>query len=111
MVGEARLDTKEKGRQKEVVVHIKITRAMADLKLKLNKMFGIIRVVFGNPSLRNIVVGLHKASDNFKAWTWDLKEFKDGFFTGFPCRNHLFVRALKFDVIKCREGGFGLHGG
>ena len=51
MVGEARLDTKEKGRQKEVVVHIKMTRAMADLKLKLNKMSGIIRVVFGNPSL------------------------------------------------------------
>ena len=48
-----------KGRSKtEIVTRIKMTRITFDLKLRLSKKFGIIKVLFGQPFAAEIIKGL-----------------------------------------------------
>ena len=61
-------EAKEGVKKKEMVARIKITRAMADLKLKFSKEFGVIKVAFSDPSTNDIIDGLQEASNSFRSW-------------------------------------------
>ena len=66
-------EAKEGVKKKEMVARIKITRAMADLKLKFGKKFGVIKVAFSDPSTKDIIDGLQEASNSFRSWKWELR--------------------------------------
>jgi len=80
---------------------------MADLKIKFGKKFGIIKVVFGTPTVAGITVGLQKVEETFKTWKWELRRMGNGYLAKFPSEFSL-DRAKKFRVMKCRGESFGL---
>ena len=94
-------------RKRELVARVKVKRAMSDLKLCFSKKYGIIRVVFRQPSTAKIIEGLQDISDTFKVWTWDLIQMGVGFLAEFPFKTSL-DRALSFRLLKCKGDSFGL---
>ena len=71
-------------RKRDLLVTVKVSKTTSNMKIKLQKKFGVIDIVFGKPSEQDVAAGLRDVCEKFKNWERKLRLFKNGFLAEFP---------------------------